>query len=263
MAFVPVAKAVPGKPASSAENNKLIDNVNDLHARMGNAFTAQDNVSVTMQATIDSVSALDNRLGEGVGSTEDPNTGTATAQLGALRNRVAAVEGATGAAHSVHSFRQTSKQPMVSGSGTVGWNLLRFDVADINFPASDVVMEDATYEDRPGTIFRIYRAGVWRVTFTGSLAAQSQKDARVLVCAAPDPVLPDARSIYSEHIHPGATTSASSFRRYSDSVSGLKVVPEGGVLACWIWHNAGMDWDTEIDAGRSNCALEWVAPLPE
>lgn len=263
MAFVPVAKAKSGRPASSAENNKLIDNVNDLHARMGDAFTAENNVSVTMQATIDSVSALDSRLGEGVGSTDDPVTGTATAQFSALRDRVAAVEGATGAAYSVHSFRQTSKQTLVSGSGTVGWNLIRFDVADINSPASDVVMEDSTYEDRPGTVFRIYRAGVWRVTFTGSLASQSQKDARVLICAAPDPLLPDARSVYSEHIHPGATTTAATFRRYSDSVSGLKVVPEGGVLACWIWHNAGMDWDTETDSGRSNCSFEWVAPLPE
>ena len=263
MAFVPVAKAVSGRAASSAENNKLIDNVNDLHARMGDAFTAENNVSTTMQATIDRIADVEGRLGSGIGSTDDPVTGTATAQLGALRNRVAAVEGATGAAHSVHSFRQTSSQALVTGDGIVGWNLIRFDVADINSPASDVVMETSTYEDRPGTVFRIYRAGVWRVTFTGSLAAQSQKDARVLICAAPDPLLPDARSVYSEHLHPGATSNAASFRRYSDSVSGIKVVPEGGVLACWIWHNAGFDWSTEIDSGRSNCSLEWIAPLPE
>src|SRR5690606_20100976 len=134
MAFVPVAKAVSVRPAASAENNKLTDNVYDLHTRFGYAFTAENNVSTTMQATIDSVSALESRLGEGVGTTNAPVTGTATAQFGALRDRVAAVEGATGAAYSAHAFRQTVSQTIPHE----GWYRVNFDTMVYSTPAADV-----------------------------------------------------------------------------------------------------------------------------
>lgn len=251
MAFVPVAKAVSGRPASSAENNKLIDNVNDLHARIGDAFTAQNNVSTTMQATINRIVDVEGRLGDGVGTTQDPITGTATAQLGALRDRVAAVEGATGAAYSTHAFRQTVSQTIPHE----GWYRVNFDTMVYSAPAADVT--PATVAG--GTEFTVHRGGLWRVAFTGSMAGINAT-ARILLCASADPVGESpARAVYSEKKHTGTSTT---FDRYSDSIGGTLRLPEGGKFSCWIWHTLTSGWNTFTENGRMVVTFEWVAPLP-
>jgi hypothetical protein len=251
MAFVPVAKAVSGRPASSAENNKLIDNVNDLHARMGDAFTAENNVSTTMQATINRIADVEGRLGEGVGTTNDPVTGTATAQLGALRNRVAAVEGATGAAYSTHAFRQTDGQTIPPND----WYRVNFDTMVYSTPAADVT--PATVAG--GTEFTVHRSGLWRVAFTGSLAGINAT-ARILLCVSANPVAAGpARAIYSEKKHIGTSTT---YDRYSDSIGGTLGLPAGGKFGCWVWHTLAGGWNTFTENGRMVVTFEWVAPLP-
>jgi hypothetical protein len=117
MAIVSMADAVFDGIASSAEYNKLIDNIQDLDARLGpvvsgsNANTRlaalEANSAGTRLTALESLTTntatngghgnvqLSTRLGTGVGTTTNVTTGTATAQLTDLRARAAVVEART------------------------------------------------------------------------------------------------------------------------------------------------------------------------
>jgi hypothetical protein len=107
MAIVPVADAVFGEVAESAENNKIIDNVIDLDARLGPvvaASTAHARLTTLEARTTDTGTApggignqrLADRFGTGVGTSTNVTTGTATAQLADIRTRLTNLEGGSG-----------------------------------------------------------------------------------------------------------------------------------------------------------------------
>ncbi len=191
--------------------------------------------------------ALSNRLGAGVGTGTDPITGSATSQLEALRSRVAAVEGATGAAYSTHIFRQTSAQSLPFES----WTRIRFDTADMNDPASDCVTATVS----GGTEFTFNREGVYRVSLTASIGATSNPY-RILLAVASGNTAPAYRWVYSEHVHTGNAAQP-----YSDNISGLVIVPLGGTLSCWAWHSVSGGISTNPLNQRMSCSFQWVAPL--
>jgi hypothetical protein len=102
MAIVTMADAVAGQVALAAEYNKLIDNIQDLDARLGavvSANTAHSRLT-TLESTTTNTSGnvgignqrLSDRLGSGVSNTTNVTTGTATAQLTDIRSRLTAVE---------------------------------------------------------------------------------------------------------------------------------------------------------------------------
>lgn len=125
MAIVAMADAVSGGVALSAEYNKLIDNIEDIDARVGGVVAANSahvrlnslesitaNVSTgnsalgTRVTSLESLTTntsgnvgignqrLSDRLGSGVSNTTNVTTGTATAQLTDVRSRLTTVEGA-------------------------------------------------------------------------------------------------------------------------------------------------------------------------
>lgn len=102
---LPMASAVAGQPASSAEYNRLRDNVLDLDARLGavvSGNTAHARLTALEAITADTATApggignqrLADRFGTGVGTTTNVTTGTATAQLTDIRTRLGVLENA-------------------------------------------------------------------------------------------------------------------------------------------------------------------------
>ena len=234
--------------------NTAVSDISSLDGRVttleNEMDTAQSDILDLQAITDDSTHgnlALSNRLGAGVGTGTDPNTGSATSQLEALRSRVAAVEGATGAAYSTHIFRQTTAQSIPGSS----WTRVLFNTADMNDPASDCVTATVS----GGTEFTFNREGVYRVSFTASLGAVSDTY-RVLLAVASGSTAPAYRWVYSEHVHAGSAT-----RPYSDNISGLVTVPLGGTLACWAWHDVSGGLSTNPGNQRMSCSFQWVAPL--
>lgn len=234
--------------------NTAVSDISSLNGRvttLENEMDAAQTDILDLQAITDDSThgnlALSNRLGAGVGTGTDPITGSATSQLEALRSRVAAVEGATGAAYSTHIFRQTAQQTIPSSS----WSRVLFDIADMNDPASDCVTATVS----GGTEFTFNREGVYRVSFTASLGAVSETY-RVLLAVASGNTAPAYRWVYSEHVHAGNAA-----RPYSDNISGLVTVPLGGTLACWVWHDVSGGLNTNPLNQRMSCSFQWVAPL--
>ena len=235
--------------------NTAVSDISSLNGRVttleNEMDTAQSDILGLQAITGDSThgnTALSNRLGDGVGTGTDPNTGSATSQFEDLRSRMAAVEGATGAAYSTHIFRQNTAQTIPYTS----WTRVLFDTIDMNDPASDCV--GATVSG--GTEFTFNREGVYRVSFTASVAATSDPY-RILLAVASGTTAPAYRWVYSEHVHTGNAAEP-----YSDNISGLVMVPLGGTLACWAWHNVSGGLDTNPGNQRMSCSFQWVAPLP-
>ena len=103
MALVTMTDAVDGGVASSSANNAIIDNVQDLDARLGpvlSSNTASARLGTLEARTTDTATSpggignqqLANRFGTGVGTTTNVTTGTATAQLTDIRTRLTVVE---------------------------------------------------------------------------------------------------------------------------------------------------------------------------
>jgi hypothetical protein len=231
-----------------------VSNISSLNGRVttleNEMDTAQSDILGLQAITGDSTygnTALSNRLGAGVGTGTDPNTGSATSQLESLRARVAAVEGATGAAYSTHIFRQTSAQSLPFET----WTRIRFDTADLNDPASDCVTATVS----GGTEFTFNREGVYRVSLTASIGATSNPY-RILLAVASGNTAPAYRWVYSEHVHTGNAAQP-----YSDNISGLVIVPLGGTLSCWAWHSVSGGINTNPSNQRMSCSFQWVAPL--
>ena len=234
--------------------NTAVSDISSLNGRVttleGQMDTAQSDILDLQAVTEDGTSgnlALSNRLGAGVGTGTDPYTGSATSQFEDLRSRVAAVEGATGAAYSTHIFRQTTSQPLPASN----WTRLLFDTVDMSDPASDCVTATVS----GGTEFTFNREGVYRVSFTASLGAVSNPY-RILLAVASGTLAPAYRWVYSEHVHTGNAAEP-----YSDNISGLVIVPLGGTLACWAWHNVSGGLNTNPGNQRISCSFQWVAPL--
>lgn len=105
MAIVSMADAVSDAVASSAEYNKLIDNIQDLDARMGavvSGSSAHTRLSSLEALTTDTTTGqgignqrLSDRLGTGVGTGTNVTTGSASSQLTDLRSRASALESVT------------------------------------------------------------------------------------------------------------------------------------------------------------------------
>src|SRR5512139_363945 len=234
--------------------NTAVSDISSLNGRVttleNEMDTAQSDIldlqAITGNSTYGNT-ALSNRVGAGVGTGTDPITGSATSQLEALRSRVAAVEGATGAAYSTHIFRQTSAQSLPFET----WTRIRFDTADMNDPASDCVTATVS----GGTEFTFNREGVYRVSLTASIGATSNPY-RILLAVASGNTAPAYRWVYSEHVHTGNAAQP-----YSDNISGLVIVPLGGTLSCWAWHSVNGGISTNPLNQRMSCSFQWVAPL--
>jgi hypothetical protein len=117
VAIVPMADAVSNTTASSAEYNKLIDNIEDLDARLGavtsgasansrlislEALTTNTSGAVgignqrlsdRLGAGITTSATADARFGSGVGTGSNVLTGSASSQLADIRSRLSVVEG--------------------------------------------------------------------------------------------------------------------------------------------------------------------------
>lgn len=194
---------------------------------------------------VDNVKDLDAR------TTENTSTGTN------LTNRVAALEASTGVGYSVHMFRQEAAwpegpdgsmigQPIASG----GWQRVLYNATVFSEPSSDITTE--TVEG--GTEFTFHKGGIWRVTMTGSMESIGVETVRILFLVSGTT---SERSVYSEHVH----SNSGSLDRYSDSLSGLVAVSNGGKLGAWVWHDYGSVWRMFDINGRNNLAFEWIAPL--
>lgn len=205
MAFVEMAYAQSGEPASSREYNKVVDNVKDLHQRV-----------------------------------------TANTDLGSdLDSRVAALEASTGVGYSIHMFSQASPAQTIPGRQ---WTRVRFDNTAFSEPSDDITLTPTT---DGGTMFTLHRGGVWRVQFTGSMAATSTVE-RVLLLVGEGT---SDRRVYSEIMHAGDGDDP-----YSDSISGLILVPPDGEVACWVWHTQSSGMNTNILQNRTAVSFEWRAP---
>ncbi len=174
--------------------NTAVSDISSLDGRVttleNEMDTAQSDILGLQAITNDSTHgnmALSNRLGAGVGTGTDPNTGSATSQFEDLRSRMAAVEGATGAAYSTHIFRQNTAQTIPYTS----WTRVLFDTIDMNDPASDCV--GATVSG--GTEFTFNREGVYRDSLTASLGARSDPY-RILLAVATGTTGPAYRWVY-------------------------------------------------------------------
>lgn len=117
MAIVAMADAVPGAIASSVEYNKLIDNIQDLDARLGAVVASPSaNTRLTSLETLTTDTAtnggqgnarLADRFGTGVGTGANVTTGSASSQLTDLRSRATALETVTQHATSGNSALST------------------------------------------------------------------------------------------------------------------------------------------------------------
>jgi hypothetical protein len=116
MAIVSMADAVSGGIASSAEYNKLIDNIEDLDGRLGSVVASPNansrlstletrttdtsgvvgignqRLSDRLGAGVTTSATADARFGSGVGTGSNVTTGSASSQLTDLRSRVSTVE---------------------------------------------------------------------------------------------------------------------------------------------------------------------------
>lgn len=100
MAIVPMADAVSGAIASSAEYNKHKTNILDLDARV---TTNTSDVSTLNARTTDTATSpggignqrLADRFGSGVGTGSNVTTGSATSQLTDVRSRISTLESRT------------------------------------------------------------------------------------------------------------------------------------------------------------------------
>lgn len=114
MAYGNMTPAVSGQPASSAANNVIITNVDDLDTRLDVVETRTTDASTgntqlgTRVTNLESVTTntttngghgnvrLSDRLGTGVGTGSNVTTGSATSQLTDVRSRLTVVEGSLG-----------------------------------------------------------------------------------------------------------------------------------------------------------------------
>ena len=128
MAIVAMTDAVAGNPASSAEYNKLIDNIQDLDARLG-AVVASPSAHTRLNSletlTTDTAtnggqgnSRLADRFGTGVGTGSNVTTGSASSQLTDLRSRATALEGVTTHVSSGNSALNTRVTALETATGT-------------------------------------------------------------------------------------------------------------------------------------------------
>jgi len=92
MAYGNMTLAVAGQPASSAANNQIITNVEDLDTRLDTVESRTTNTSGDVGI---GNQRLSDRLGSGVSNTSNVTTGTASAQLTDIRSRITVVESTT------------------------------------------------------------------------------------------------------------------------------------------------------------------------
>jgi hypothetical protein len=159
MAIVPMTDAVSGGIALSAEYNKLIDNIQDLDARLGAVVsgnpahtrltsletltgggTSGNAALDTRVGSLESLTTntatngghgnvrLSDRLGTGVGTGTNVTTGSATSQLTDVRSRLTVVEGLAGSGP-IAQLRQT---------GTAQSNFASGSVIPVNFNTEDM-----------------------------------------------------------------------------------------------------------------------------
>jgi hypothetical protein len=153
MAIVPMTDATSGGIASSAEYNKLIDNIQDLDARIGAVLAANDaatrltalealttntsgavgignqRLSDRLGAGITTSATADARFGSGVGIGSNVITGSASSQLTDIRSRLTAVESATGGAKPIaYLYRNTSQTVTVDTWTALSFSTARVDV---------------------------------------------------------------------------------------------------------------------------------------
>lgn len=205
MTFVEMVYAQSGEPASSAEYNKVVDNVKDLHDRVtGNTDLGDD-----------------------------------------LNSRVSALEASTGVGYSIHMFTQSTPSQEIPGRQ---WTRVRFDTTTYSDPADDISL--TTVSDG-GTQFTLHRGGVYRVQFTGSVEATSTTE-RILLLVGEGT---DDRRVYSEIMHSGDGDDP-----YSDSISGLILVPPEGSVACWVWCTRQSGIVANVRQNRMAVSFEWRAP---
>lgn len=163
--------AVTDTPASSSEYNKLIDNIQDLDARLGavvSASTAHARLNTLETRTTDTTTGgstlgignqrLADRLGTGVSNTTNVTTGTATAQLTDLRSRVSTNETTL----TSHDSRLTALEGAPSGStdftqrgGTNtaiggGYTLIPFATTEQGSNAGLTTADNITFTMSPG-----------------------------------------------------------------------------------------------------------------
>lgn len=100
MAIVPMADAVSGAIASSAEYNKHKTNILDLDTRVTSAAGSITSLNALTTDTATSPGGIGNqrladRFGSGVGTGSNVTTGSATSQLTDVRSRITTVESRT------------------------------------------------------------------------------------------------------------------------------------------------------------------------
>jgi len=172
MAIVSMLDAVFGEPASSAEYNKLIDNIIDLDARLGAVVSGSPvNTRLTTleTRTTDTVTTggignqrLADRFGTGVGTGANVTTGSATSQLTDVRARIAVLE--------------TAPAPT---SGPLGWKGEVKRVATDALTA-ETVMETLSLALTTGRRYRV----TWDFAYGTSTNAAPGAQCRIRISAA-------------------------------------------------------------------------------
>lgn len=274
MAFTNPSTQSTGYPVQAADWNLLVTNEIDLNERLTTATstngTQNTNISALQTltgatgATAAGNAALSSRLGPGVTTASTASsqltalrtradaleslTGNATYGNSALDSRVGALEASSGVGGSFHGYRQTSNQSVSANT----WTRLLLDATDFSTPPGDITISTSN----GGTVFTFNRSGLWRVNFVGSMSSGSSA-ARYLLAVSEDPTgSGDARRVYSEHYHTGNAAQL-----YSNCISGILAVSEGGTLGCWVWTDVS-GRNTNVGNGRLSCSFEWTAPLP-
>jgi hypothetical protein len=114
MAYGNMTPAVAGQPASSAANNQIITNVDDLDTRLDTVESRTTNTSGDVGI---GNQRLSDRLGSGVSNTSNVTTGTASAQLTDIRSRLTVVESTTTNGTSGNSALNTRVTNLESAAG--------------------------------------------------------------------------------------------------------------------------------------------------
>lgn len=155
MAYGNMTPAVPGGIASSAANNQIIINVDDLDTRLdtvesrttdtsGVVGIGNQRLSDRLGAGVTTSATADARFGSGVGTGSNVTTGSATSQLVDLRSRVSTLEAAAGAA--AVWVKRTGTNTASGG----GWTAVPFATLAQGTMTGVSTSDNITYTLQPG-----------------------------------------------------------------------------------------------------------------
>jgi hypothetical protein len=192
MAYGNMTPAVLGAPGSSAANNQIITNVEDLDTRLdvtealttntsGTVGLGNQRLSDRLGAGVTTAATADARFGSGVGIGSNVTTGSATSQLVDVRGRILALETAPAPTSGPLGWKgQTNRNALdtVGATETVGESLTVALTTARRYKLTWDFVYDCSTAASPYPFFRVrISAAAGSVTNTSTLLFESNLNA--------------------------------------------------------------------------------------